>query len=170
MLRSGQLSHLDESSLNRYVDKLRVPTTINSFIVIPDPYALANGWTTEVGDWPRVIFGDIYMYLIDSPGTYTKESMKAYKSLEAYSYLPFVETVYYNNVEADSPVCVLKARVKPSQRVSDKPHEPWVAVYKESGAVWSAHCTCKAGCMSTFLVSTVRFVCTEGQTVSFYVR
>jgi len=56
--------------------------------------------------------------------------------------MSFVETILM--LHCDLPVRVMKCRVKPSQSVNDKPHEPWIIV-KESGEVWSAHCTCKAG-------------------------
>ena len=35
---------------------------------------------------PDLEYGDIYSYLIDTPGSYTKENLKAYKSLEAYNF------------------------------------------------------------------------------------
>jgi hypothetical protein len=145
MLRSDQIRHLDDALYRRYLDKLRVPTTNNSFINIADPYSMNDGWTLDITEWPNVTFGDIYVYLIDSPGVYTKESLKAYKSLDAYCYMSFVEAVHYNAIRPDCPVCILKSRVKPSQRMNDKPHEPWVAVDKQHGSIWLAHCTCKAG-------------------------
>jgi hypothetical protein len=45
--------------------------------------------TSAFGEYsyPDLTFGDIYLYLIDTPSIYTKESMKAYKSLEAYRYV-----------------------------------------------------------------------------------
>ena len=45
---------------------------------LEDPYALSEEAWSELGD--------IYNYLIDSKGRYTKESLKAYKSVEAYNY------------------------------------------------------------------------------------
>ena len=43
-----------------------------------------NSWGDSPTLWPDVKFGDIYTYLIDTPGPFTKESMKAYKSLDVY--------------------------------------------------------------------------------------
>ena len=37
------------------------------------------------------------------------------------------------------------AKVTPSQRVTDKPREAWVAINKKTGAIVTAHCTCMAG-------------------------
>ena len=52
-----------------------------------DLYALpATAWSDDITKWSDVKFGDIYNYLIDSKGHYMKESLKAYKSLEAYNY------------------------------------------------------------------------------------
>jgi hypothetical protein len=51
---------------------------------LPDPYLVDKGWTTDPREWPDLGFGDIYLYLIQSPGTYTNETLKAYKSLDAY--------------------------------------------------------------------------------------
>jgi hypothetical protein len=66
MLRSDQIRHLDDALYRRYLDKLRVPTTNNSFINIADPYSMNDGWTLDITEWPNVTFGDIYVYLIDS--------------------------------------------------------------------------------------------------------
>ena len=38
----------------------------------------------------------------------------------------------------------LKAHVKPSQRLSQKPHEAWV-VFDKAGNIITGHCTCMAG-------------------------
>ena len=37
------------------------------------------------------------------------------------------------------------AKVNPSQRLNDKPHEAWVGVNKRTCAIVTAHCTCMAG-------------------------
>ena len=54
---------------------------------LEDPYALSEeAWSDDFTKSPNVELGDIYNYLIDSKGRYTKESLKAYKSVEAYNY------------------------------------------------------------------------------------
>lgn len=35
---------------------------------------------------PPIEFGEIYTYLIDTPGQFTREQLKLYKSLEAFNY------------------------------------------------------------------------------------
>ena len=43
----------------------------------------------------------------------------------------WVQTVEYHDLGPDFTSCLLNAKVKPSQRLSDKPHEPWVATWKK---------------------------------------
>ena len=97
--------------------------------------------------WPSVEYADIYTYLIDTPGVYTREKLKARKSLDGYNYFMsgHVQTCWYYAIAKDSSDCFIKAKVMPSNRVNDKPHEPRVCVDKRLGYVVSAHCTCKAG-------------------------
>jgi hypothetical protein len=56
---------------------------------VVDPYLLPLGAMTPVAlcqELPEVTFADIYIYLIQFPSSYTGESMKAYKSLDAYKF------------------------------------------------------------------------------------
>ena len=43
-------------------------------------------WIDDISQWPPVEFGQIYTNLINTPGQFTSEKMKAYKSLEAFNY------------------------------------------------------------------------------------
>ena len=56
-----------------------------------------------------------------------------------------VQVVEYHSVSEESPFCALRAKVTPSQRITEKPHQPWVYLDKQTAAVYCAHCTCMAG-------------------------
>ncbi len=47
--------------------------------------------------WPELQFGDVYTNLINMEGQFTKEKLKAYKSLDAYNYFynGYVRTVFF---------------------------------------------------------------------------
>ena len=50
------------------------------------PYDIPDKqWIGSIGKWPPVEFGHLYVYFVETPGGYTLEAMKAYKSLEAYN-------------------------------------------------------------------------------------
>ena len=49
-------------------------------------------------------------------------------------YSGWVHIVYYDP-GLDYKNCILKSKVNPSQRLSEKPHEPWVGVEKTSGCI-----------------------------------
>ena len=53
----------------------------------PDLYSIKDEWIDDPEKQPDLEYGDIYNYLTDTPGSYTKENLKAYKSLEAYNFL-----------------------------------------------------------------------------------
>ena len=76
---SAYFRGLNVVALNRYLGKLKYAKGAKQ---LPDPYQLCEGWTDSPRTWPDVTFGD--MYLIETRGTYTKEKLKAYKSLDAY--------------------------------------------------------------------------------------
>jgi len=43
-------------------------------------------WVDDVTKWLTVLYGDVYNYLIESKGQYTQQSLRAFKSLEAFNY------------------------------------------------------------------------------------
>ena len=69
-------------------------------------------------NWPRVEYADIYNFLVESSSVYTGESLKSYKSLDAYNY--YVNgwvssiTVFEVPCSTDTYVVVL-GRVRHSQ-------------------------------------------------------
>lgn len=135
------MSTLDSVSQARYIEKLHIDGK-----PIPDPYTIEN-WTEDMTLWPNIMYGHVYNYVINTPGIYTKEAMESYTSLEGYNFLESgkVREVFYNEVSKESTACLLKAKVNPSQRQNDQPHEAWALVDKKNAYIITAHCTCKAG-------------------------
>ncbi|CAL9689976.1 unnamed protein product [Knipowitschia caucasica] len=106
-------------------------------------YKLPRGtWINDPTKWPDLEYGDLYTYLIDTPGVFTRESMRNKMSLEAYIYFQsgWVENILCHFIPQTRHTLLL-ADVKPSQRVNDQPHKPWVALTAE-GKVTAGHCTC----------------------------
>ena len=61
--------------------------TLGNGRTLPDPYFIGeDNWDCNVSKLPNVVWPDIYNYLIDKPSIYTKQKLKAYKSLEAYNF------------------------------------------------------------------------------------
>jgi len=58
--------------------------------------------------------------------------MKSYKSLEAHNYFQsgWVQTVL-SYTPPSSAYILLRADVRPSQRVNEEPHHPWVALSQD---------------------------------------
>ena len=139
-MESSYLSSLDYLARRRYLLKLQIDGE-----VFPDPYCIdEKEWVNDVTTSPDLQFGDIYTYLIDTKGTYTQETLKAYKSLEAYNYFynGYVQTVL--SYELNRYTC-LKAKVNPSQKAPDHGYEAWVILSKRKISVITAHCKCMAG-------------------------
>ena len=55
--------------------------------LLRDPYEIEDiEWIDDLTVWSPVEFGEIYSYLVETPGQFTKEGMKAYKRLDAFKY------------------------------------------------------------------------------------
>lgn len=110
---SDYFTSLDAEAKSRYIDKLRKYKIKEDPLLTGSPAGdAAPAWTTDPNKWPHVAYGDIYNYLIDSVSVFSKESLKAYKGLEAYKYLV---AGYVRDVEARSlgsgPDMVVRAKV-----------------------------------------------------------
>ncbi|KAH7979269.1 hypothetical protein HPB49_008912 [Dermacentor silvarum] len=75
---SEYVQSLPEIARQRYAEKLEVRG--NQY---PDPYTISV-WKNDPKRWPNARFGDIYVYLLHTPGPYSAEAMRSYRSLKAY--------------------------------------------------------------------------------------
>ena len=79
-LNRKYLQTLTNESRKKYQEKLNLINNI-------DPYNVSsNFFTDSVEMWPNVEYPDIVTYFLCSTSRYTKEQIKAYKSLESYQY------------------------------------------------------------------------------------
>ena len=135
---------LDQTSQARYKEKLVLLGDIE------DPYFTLDHCSREQGiewqNWPNVVYPDIYNYFIETPSPYTKQELKAYKSLDGYQYFVdgWVSDIIVLPLPYHSNLFLASCKVKHSQRVSAIPLQPWIACEKE-GLVVCAHCNCMAG-------------------------
>lgn len=136
---------LSPSDKNSYSKKL----TLVSGIRLTDPFAIPPcQWVNDETKWPRIQWPEIYNYLIDTPSVYTREKLKAYKSLDAYNFVlcGHVQDIQFHDYQVENFV-VLKTEVLPSQRQGKKTelYKAWVIVNKTNNCILTANCTCMAG-------------------------
>ena len=141
---SQYFRQLDDKAKTRYKEKLQLLGGIE------DPYVEGSSVALESAidwqDWPNVEYPDIYNYLIATPSPYTKEQLRAYKSMDGYLFVAngWVDNVQVYPIPSRTATFLVRARVRHSQRLSATPLRPWVAVEK-IGSVLCAHCNCMAG-------------------------
>ena len=83
MSYKDSLSALDRARYERKLDIVYA----DSGLEVLDPFSIPQEkWKDDVSLWPPVEFGQLYAYLVDTPGPFTREKLKAYKSLEAFNY------------------------------------------------------------------------------------
>ena len=144
MFNSQYFKELDEGDKGPYRKKL----TLASGITFPDPYGIAESkWKDDVLLLPDITHLDLIQYLIDTPSEFTKESLKAYKSLEAYNFFlsGHVQDVFHHSIKGHD-YCFIKSHVLPSQRqgITQKPYQVWCCLHNTAW-ILSANCTCMAG-------------------------
>ena len=79
---SEYFESLIEEDKKSYLAKLTLPTVEQ----LPDPFILHSNSSDDVSSLPDKTYPDIYHYLIGYPNQFSKESLKAYKSLESYNF------------------------------------------------------------------------------------
>ena len=143
---SEYFNSLQEPAKARYVQKLNLIGLEEK----DDPYSDSNAHTfvENMSVWPEVEYGHIFGYFIRRPGLYTQDELLAWKQLDAYNYFHsgYVRTILVRKI---NDLCILKAKVNPSQRSPESCLHSWIAV-KNDGPVISAHCTCMAGYICCF--------------------
>ena len=126
---------LEDEAKSRYLEKLAIIGPD-----VDDPYVIDSAATSDA--WPSIEFPDVYNYLINTPSLYTKESLKAYKSLDGYK---FFTAGWVTDVRVAKPSkYVVLGKVGHSQAVNAPYLRTWVGA-EENGTVLCAHCTCMAG-------------------------
>lgn len=140
---SHYFENLENDDKDRYIKKL----TLTDGTLLPDPYNISTGWESDVLRLPDITWPDICSYLIDTPSDFTKDKLKAYKSLEAYNFFVsgHVQDVFFYNTK-QSDMCFIKSSVLPSQRQGQNQilYDVWVAMHS-TGWILCGNCTCMAG-------------------------
>ena len=108
--KSEYFESLSEEDKKGYLAKL----TLSTGEQLPDPFILHSNWSDDVSLLPDITYPDIYHYLIEYPSQFSKESLKAYKSLESYNFFVsgHVQNVYNHEVEKKSMFCFIKMEVR----------------------------------------------------------
>ena len=144
MAQTNYINSLSSSDCTDYLNKLVLSTGEK----LPDPYSIpSEEWIADMSKWPAITWPDIYSYLIEKPSVYTKDSLCAYKSLDAYNYVLCGHVQNLKCFDTSSGFCALRAGVLPSQRqgLKAKPYDAWVYVHRDLGYILTANCTCMAG-------------------------
>ena len=86
------LTNTDEADYKRKL-------TLSMGELLSDSFTIKN-WRCDESLPPDIYWPDIYNYLIEYPSVFSKEGLKAYKSLEGYNFFisGLVQEVYYQHV------------------------------------------------------------------------
>ena len=108
--KSEYFEFLSEEDKKDYLAKL----TLSTGEQLPDPFILHSNWPDHVSLLPDITYPDIYHFLIEYQSQFSKESLKAYKSLESYNFFVsgHVQNVYCHEVEKKSNFCFSKTEVR----------------------------------------------------------
>ena len=97
--KTPYFSSLKNADKRRYVQKLSTLYDLpidEEYRSERDPYeSRKEEWHDDIALWPSLEFPSVYSYLVDTPGEFTREKLKAFKSLEAHNY--YIKYVTYKN-------------------------------------------------------------------------
>ena len=108
---SEYLKSLEPNDAQCYIKKL----TLTAGECLCDPYTLvAEELEENINTFPDITWRKVTEYLIETPSLYTKESMKAYKSLEAFDYYVcgHVQQCFYHDIYSACKFCFIKSNVR----------------------------------------------------------
>ena len=85
-----------------------------SVYLIHIPQLLAERWDENINKFSDITWRDVTGYLIETPSLYTKESMIAYKSLEALDYFAcgHVQQYFYHDIYSACKFCFIRSNVR----------------------------------------------------------
>ena len=144
-----QPSSYFESITNTDEVDYKTKLTLSTGELLSDPFTVKI-WKCDESLLSDISCPDIYNYLIEYPSVFSKDSLKAYKSLEGYTFFisGHVQEVYYQDSSpTNQEFCFIKSEVLSSQRQSlkQKLYEVWICIHKQKGWILIANCTCMAG-------------------------
>ena len=93
---------LEDVARSRYMTKLQA-VKLNEC-----PYRLpADTWKDDPTKWPELDYPDVYDYLINTPGVFTRETMKSRKALEAHNQFKSGNYIQYITANPLTYICPL---------------------------------------------------------------
>ena len=109
--------------------------TLSTGELLSDTFTMKN-WKCDESLLPDISWPDIYNYLIENPSVFSKDSLKAYISLEGYNIFisGHVQEVYYQDSSPkNQEFCFIKSEVLPIQPQGSKEtlYKVWVCIHKQ---------------------------------------
>ena len=133
-----------ESLTNTYKADCKRKLTLSTGELLSYPFKIKN-WKCDQSLLPDISWPEIYNYLIEYPSAFSKEGLKAYKSLFFIS--GQVQEVYYQDLSPTNQTFgFIKSELLPKQHqgLQQKLYKVWVCIHKQKRWILTANCTCMA--------------------------
>lgn len=140
-MTSRYYQNLPRQEQIRYEQKLIVDRCM-----LPDPLNEVVREATFSPDFsalPQLTYPDLYHYLVDTVCVYSREAVKAYRSLDAFNYFISGKLRKLCSYRLNDHTIVF-GEVGASQTLS-KTYAAWFIARNTGGEICSGHCTCMAG-------------------------